>query len=64
MTRAHSAGYPTASVFSCTMNSYVMDMYRELGMRHSKVFYSFDGADGADLRTFECKVYVCRFGGL
>lgn len=38
------AGYPTASVFSSTMNSYVMDMYRELGMRHSKVFYSFDGA--------------------
>lgn len=38
------AGYPTASVFSSTMNSYVMDMYRLLGMRHSKVFYCFDGA--------------------
>ena len=38
------AGYPTASVFSSTMNSYVMDMYKELGMRYSKVYYSFDGA--------------------
>ncbi len=38
------AGYPTASVFSSTMNSYVMDMYRRLGMRHSKVYYCFDGA--------------------
>ena len=38
------AGYPTASVFSSTMNSYVMDMYRMLGMRHSKVYYCFDGA--------------------
>lgn len=38
------AGYPTASVFSSTMNSYVMDMYKELGMRHSKVYYGFDGA--------------------
>ncbi len=37
-------GYPTASVFSSTMNSYVMDMYRLLGMRHSKVYYGFDGA--------------------
>ncbi len=37
-------GYPTASVFSSTMNSYVMDMYRLLGMRYSKVYYSFDGA--------------------
>lgn len=37
-------GYPTASVFSSTMNSYVMDLYQELGMRHSKVYYSFDGA--------------------
>lgn len=37
-------GYPTASVFSSTMNSYVMDMYRLLGMRHSKVYYAFDGA--------------------
>jgi len=38
------AGYPSASVFSSTMNSQVMDMYRRLGMRHSKVFYGFDGA--------------------
>lgn len=38
------AGYPTASVFSSTMNSHVMDLYTELGMRHSKVYYCFDGA--------------------
>lgn len=37
-------GYPTASLFSSTMNSYVMDMYKKLGMRHSKVYYGFDGA--------------------
>ncbi len=37
-------GYPTASVFSSTMNSQVMDMYKRLGMRHSKVYYGFDGA--------------------
>ena len=37
-------GYPTASVFSSTMNSYVMDLYKKLGMRHSKVYYGFDGA--------------------
>lgn len=37
-------GYPTASVFSSTLNSYVMDMYERLGMRHSKVYYGFDGA--------------------
>lgn len=37
-------GYPTASVFSSTLNSYVMDMYKMLGMRHSKVYYGFDGA--------------------
>lgn len=37
-------GYPTASVFSSTMNSGVMDMYKRLGMRHSKVYYGFDGA--------------------
>lgn len=37
-------GYPTASVFSSTMNSYVMDLYKRLGMRHSKVYYGFDGA--------------------
>ena len=37
-------GYPSASVFSSTMNSAVMDMYKRLGMRHSKVYYGFDGA--------------------
>lgn len=37
-------GYPGASVFSSTMNSQVMDLYKRLGMRHSKVYYSFDGA--------------------
>lgn len=39
-------GYPSASVFSSTLNSYVMDLYKRLGMRHSKVYYSFDGATG------------------
>lgn len=39
-------GYPTASVFSSTLNSHVMDMYKRLGMRHSKVYYGFDGATG------------------
>lgn len=38
------AGFPSASVFSSTMNSGVMDMYTALGMRHSKVYYGFDGA--------------------
>lgn len=38
------AGYPTASVFSSTMNSDVADFYEKLGMRHSKVYYCFDGA--------------------
>ncbi len=38
------AGYPTASVFSSTMNSSVADLYERLGMRHSKVYYCFDGA--------------------
>lgn len=38
------AGYPTASVFSSTMNSYVMDLYKRLGMRYSKVYYGYDGA--------------------
>ena len=37
-------GYPTASVFSSTMNSNVMDLYKMLGMRHSKVYYGYDGA--------------------
>lgn len=39
-------GYPSASVFSSTLNSDVMDLYKRLGMRHSKVYYSFDGATG------------------
>lgn len=38
------AGYPTASVFSSTMNSTVKDLYERLGMRYSKVFYDCDGA--------------------
>lgn len=38
------AGYPTASVFSSTMNSSVADLYERLGMRHSKVYYCYDGA--------------------
>lgn len=37
-------GYPTASVFSSTMDSAVMDLYERLGMRHSKVYYCYDGA--------------------
>lgn len=38
------AGYPSASVFSSTLNSQVMDMYKKFGMRNSKVYYAFDGA--------------------
>lgn len=38
------SGYPTATVFSSTMNSSVMNLYERFGMRHSKVFYDFDGA--------------------
>lgn len=38
------AGYPSASLFSSTMNSSVANFYETLGMRHSKVFYAFDGA--------------------
>lgn len=37
-------GYPTASIFSSTLNSQVMDLFTRLGMRHSKVFYGYDGA--------------------
>lgn len=37
-------GYPTASVFSSTINSRIGDFYERTGMGHSKVFYSFDGA--------------------
>lgn len=38
------AGYPSASLFSSTMNSSVANLYESLGMRHSKVYYAFDGA--------------------
>jgi uncharacterized membrane protein YfhO len=38
------AGYPSASLFSSTMNSSVANFYEMVGMRHSKVFYAFDGA--------------------
>ena len=38
------ANLPTATTFSSTMNSSVADLYEKLGMRHSKVYYSFDGA--------------------
>lgn len=38
------AGYPTASLFSSTQNSRVKELYKRLGMRHSKVYYGFDGA--------------------
>lgn len=37
-------GYPTASLFSSTGNSYVGDFYEKMGMSYSKVFYCFDGA--------------------
>lgn len=38
------AGFPSASIFSSTMNSSVMDFYTALGMQHSKVYYGYDGA--------------------
>jgi len=38
------AGLPTATTFSSTMNSSVADFYEKMGMRHSKVYYAFDGA--------------------
>ncbi len=38
------AGYPTASLFSSTLNSTVANMYESLGMGHSKVYYCYDGA--------------------
>lgn len=38
------AGYPTASLFSSTLNSSVADFYEKVGMGHSKVYYAFDGA--------------------
>ena len=38
------AGFPSASLFSSTLNSSVMDFYTKMGMRHSKVYYCYDGA--------------------
>lgn len=38
------ANYPSASLFSSTLNSSVANLYERWGMRHSKVFYSFEGA--------------------
>lgn len=38
------AGFPSASVFSSTLNSSVMDFYKKLGMLNSKVYYGYDGA--------------------
>ncbi len=37
-------GFPTASLFSSTLNSRVMDLYKQLGMLYSKVYYGYDGA--------------------
>lgn len=63
-------GYPSASVFSSTLNSDVMDLYKRLGMRHSKVYYSFDGATGltsallnvnymfGESDAYECNLYA------
>lgn len=49
------AGYPTASLFSSTSNSRVTDLYTRLGMRHSKVYYSFDGATAFTSALFNVK---------
>ena len=38
------SGFPSASVFSSTMNSKVMSLYTDLGIQHSKVYYGYDGA--------------------
>lgn len=63
-------GYPSASVFSSTMNSQVMDLYTRLGMRHSKVYYCFDGATAlvsamlnvnymfGEKEDYECSLYT------
>ncbi|MCM1027347.1 MAG: YfhO family protein [Roseburia sp.] len=62
-------GYPSASIFSSTMNSQVMDLYKRLGMRHSKVYYGFDGATAltsallnvkymfGESEAYECSLY-------
>ena len=36
--------YPSASLFSSTMNGLITSFYEEYGMKSSKVFYSYDGA--------------------
>ena len=36
--------YPSATLFSSTLNSDVVRLYKRLGMRYSKVFYCYDGA--------------------
>lgn len=38
------AQFPSASVFSSTLNSDVMDFYKRMGMRYSKVYYCYEGA--------------------
>ncbi|MBO7338716.1 MAG: YfhO family protein [Lachnospiraceae bacterium] len=38
------SGFPSASVFSSTLNSYVMSFYTKFGMHHSKVYYGYEGA--------------------
>lgn len=38
------ANFPSASLFSSTLNSSVTNLYESLGMRYSKVFYCFEGA--------------------
>ncbi|MBR1700962.1 MAG: YfhO family protein [Lachnospiraceae bacterium] len=37
-------GYPSASVYSSTMNAKVKNMYRQLGMRGSRMFYALEGS--------------------
>ena len=37
-------GFPSASVFSSTVNAKVKNFYLRLGLRGSKMFYSFDGS--------------------
>lgn len=37
-------GYPSASLFSSTINGLITSFYEEYGLKSSKVFYSFDGA--------------------
>lgn len=36
--------FPSASVFSSTLNSDVMNFYKQVGMRYSKVYYAYEGA--------------------